>query len=257
MIKRIVFLGSKPIGYRCLEFLINNRNSLNVDIVACLTNDNKRFDTNLSISSLCEKSGIPVLDNLDDLFQLPNIDILISVQYHQIIKQKHIDCANQIAVNLHMAPLPEFRGCNQFSFAIYQGVNEFGTTFHKIDTGIDSGDILYEKRFNIPANCDVGQLYEMTFSSSFELFVDNIDKIIAGIYSPVPQSELIPSMGTQLFYRKDIEFLKKIELTEDIKRRVRATSMPGFEPPFAYDGEKKIYLITEDYYNKLVNNQDL
>jgi methionyl-tRNA formyltransferase len=251
MMKRIVFLGSKLIGYRCLEFLIKNQNPLRIEIVACLTNDNKGFDNNLSILQLCKNSGISVLSSVESLLYLSDIDVIISVQYHQILKQKHIDCAKQIAVNLHMAPLPEFRGCNQFSFAIYQGVNEFGTTLHKMDTGIDSGDILYENRFSIPAGCNVKQLYEMTFSSSIELFVSSIGKIIAGDYSPVAQSELVPKMGTQIFYRKDIEALKEIELTEDIKRRVRATAMPGFEPPFAYDGEKKIYLVPEEDYNKL------
>lgn len=36
-------------------------------------------------------------------------DILFSVQYHAILTQEQIECAKEIAFNLHLAPLPEYR----------------------------------------------------------------------------------------------------------------------------------------------------
>ena len=65
-----------------------------------------------------------------------------------------------------MAPLPEYRGCNQFSFAIVDGKKEFGTTLHKMEEGIDNGDIIAESRFDIPENCFVKELYELTYKTS-------------------------------------------------------------------------------------------
>ncbi|MBK8684503.1 MAG: hypothetical protein IPN26_05660 [Bacteroidetes bacterium] len=73
------------------------------------------------------------------------MDFLISVQYHQILNERHIQKARTLAINLHMAPLPEYRGCNQFSFAILDQYPEFGTTLHVMDERIDHGDILFEK----------------------------------------------------------------------------------------------------------------
>ena len=61
-----------------------------------------------------------------------------------------------------MAPLPEYKGCNQFSFAIIDEVNEFGTTIHEIEASIDSGPIIAEKRFFINNNLWVKDLYELT-----------------------------------------------------------------------------------------------
>jgi methionyl-tRNA formyltransferase len=256
-IKKIIFLGSKPIGYKCLEYLIVNSEILGIQVIGCLTSDEHRFGGIFSIKALASEHNIKIIGSLDELLLEEEIDIIISVQYHLIIKQKHIDKAKEIAVNLHMAPLPEYRGCNQFSFAIYQQAKEFGTTLHKMDSGIDSGDILFEKRFHIPDQCTVKRLYDLTYDASLTLFEEKIGNIIKGDYTPVSQKQLVESRGTQLIFRKDIEQLKAIELSQDTINKVRATSMSilGFEPPFGMDGDKKIYLIYEDFYNQLLNKE--
>src|SRR5580693_1910052 len=99
--KNILFLGSKPIGYRCLQHIINNREKLKVDITGVLTNDNVRFDKSLSIKKLCEENKIKIFQKLDDILSLQNIDFLISVQYHEILKKNHIAVARELAINLH------------------------------------------------------------------------------------------------------------------------------------------------------------
>src|SRR5687768_6017429 len=150
MRKKIVFLGSKPIGFHCFAHLLAERDALNYDVVGLVTQARKEFGGDSDLTALARHHHIPVLDSPD---ALPDCDILYSVQYHLILKKDHIAKANQIAVNLHMAPLPEYRGSNQFSYAIIDGKKEFGTTIHEINTRIDHGDILFQKRFPIPDNC--------------------------------------------------------------------------------------------------------
>src|SRR4051812_13850549 len=104
--KSVVFLGSKPIGYCCLQYLIANQETLNITVAAVLTQRRKEFDGYNDLAALAASHNIPVLDHPDEM---PECDILYSVQYHIILSQAHIDKARQIAVNLHMAPLPEYR----------------------------------------------------------------------------------------------------------------------------------------------------
>lgn len=232
---KIVFLGSKPIGFKCLEFLINNADTLNINIVSVFTNDNKIFNSEMSVKSLAIKNGIPIYENIDDILKIEEVDFIISIQYHQILLTKHICKAKKLSINLHMAPLPEYRGCNQFSFAIINEDSEFGTTIHRIDEGIDSGDIIFEKRFPIPKNCFVKELYDLTEKFSFELFSDKIKDIFTDNYKLIPQSKFIDRKSS-IHYRKEMTTLKKIDLEwekDKIFRYIRATSMPGFEPPFA------------------------
>lgn len=237
--KSVIFLGSKPIGYECFSYLIRQQDSLNFKIAGLMTHARKEFGEGHELAALAVQNGIPLIASLE---LLPDCDIIYSVQYHEILKAEHIAKARQGAVNLHMAPLPEYRGSNQFSFAILDKKTEFGTTIHKIDTGIDSGDILFQKRFPIPENCWVGELYKRTYDASIKLFCQTLPNLITGNYQTVSQKLLISKYGTSLHFRKEMADIKKIDLDWDkdkIERHIRATSMPGFEPPYCIvDGEK-------------------
>ncbi len=241
--KKLVFLGSKPIGYECLSYVISQKEELDIEISGLLTHARKEFGNAHDLNSLANEYGIPVINNLEEL---PYCDILYSVQYHQVLKQEHIQKAGEIAVNLHMAPLPEYRGANQFSFAILEEKKEFGTTIHKIDTLIDHGDILFQKRFPIPENCWVNGLYELTYQASIRLFQQTLTHLVTGNYKLVPQETLVAKFGTSLHYRKEMEEIKQIDLNwtkEKIERHIRATSMPGFEPPYTFINGEKIHFV--------------
>ena len=141
-----------------------------------------------------------------------------------------------------MAPLPEYRGCNQFSFALIDQKTTFGTTFHKMEEGIDSGDILFERRFYINPNWNVKTLYEKTLNETIMLFKENIKAIIDGCYTFTPQQKLINERGTAFHLRSDINKIKCINLSwpkDKILRYFNATYFPPFDPPFALvNGEK-------------------
>ncbi len=252
--KRIAFLGSKPIGYKCLEFLIKNKQQLNCEVVAVFSNDNPRFDAALSIKKLAEENSIPFGVTLDDILNCnEEFDYIISVQYHLILKDIHIAKAKKIAINLHMAPLPEYRGCNQFSFAIYNQAKVFGTTIHQLEAGIDNGKIIAERRFDLTKEMMVKDLYDKTFEESIILFEENIGNILNDNFSITPQENLIAERGTNIYYRKDVAKLKEINLGDvasDVALKVKATAMPGFEPPFTIIDGVKYYIIPENQYTK-------
>ncbi len=244
--KNIVYLGAKAIGLECLKILEKNANRLDYKIIGVLTNNRGE-----EIKKYCETNKLPLIDSLEEYLNLTEkVDIAISVQYHKILKKEHIEKAKDITINLHMAPLPEYRGCNQFSFAILDGVNEFGTTIHRLEEGIDSGGIIKERRFKISKNIWVRELYEKTFNESLMLFKETLPNLISGEYKVVQQKYFLKERKTSLHFRKEINDIKIIDLNwpmEKIMKHVRATYMPGFEPPyFIFDG-KKIYFKREDY----------
>ncbi len=237
----IVFLGSKPIGYHCLEYLIRQGKLFDLHIAAVATRQRQEFGDGYDLKALAEKNDIPLIDSLE---QLPDCDIIYSVQHHQLLKARHIGKAAQIAVNLHLAPLPEYRGCNQFSFAIMDGAEEFGVTIHEMDAWIDHGAILFEKRFAVPPQCWVSELYELSIHNAIELFKESLPDLLKGTYRKTHQHMLEKERGTALHYRKEIDDLKVIDLNapeDEISRRIRATYMPGFEPPYCIVGGKKLF----------------
>jgi methionyl-tRNA formyltransferase len=238
--KRVLFLGSKPIGYYCLQHLISYHNT-EIQIVGVLSNDNAVFGAQYSVTQLAVDNNIAVFENLETL---ADIDILISVQYHKILKQHEIDKA-ALAINLHMAPLPEYRGCNQFSMAILNDAKTFGTTIHKMDAKIDNGPIGFESRFEIPTNTWVQELYKLTETKSIALFKNSWPLILNNNITWTPQQQLVEARGTSLHFRNEMASLKQIDLNwpaEKIERHYRATYMPGFAPPFTIINNKKVNL---------------
>jgi methionyl-tRNA formyltransferase len=240
--KKIVFLAAKPVGHACFAYLLEQCRSLDAEVTALLTHQRKEFGEGHDLIALAAAHGVPVLESLEEL---PECDIIYSIQYHEILGERHLAKARQAAVNLHMAPLPEYRGCNQFTWALLDGKEEFGTTIHMMSTGVDDGDILFQKRFPIPEKCWVKELYDLTEAASIKLFQQTLPHIVRGNYNPVPQSLLVPKYGTSVHYRREIAALKQLETgwdAEKTERYIRATSMPGFEPPYYFVDGKKMYI---------------
>ena len=59
--KSIVFLGSKPIGYGCLEYLIAQREQLNLTIAGLLTRSRKEFGNAHDLNVLAAEHNIVIL----------------------------------------------------------------------------------------------------------------------------------------------------------------------------------------------------
>lgn len=247
MQNKIVILGNKFISEKCFIYLINNLKMLNSTIQYYIYNE-KYKEENQKLIDICSINNINTSSSLDAINSIPNIDYLISVNYYSIIPKLILNKVKKISINLHMGPLPEYRGCNQFSFAIVNDAKEFGVTIHKIDSGIDTGDILFEKRFEIPEEIYVNDLYKMAEYYSCELFIQNISKVLYGDYSLISQGS-ISNRVSRTYYRKDINKLKIIDInwsSDKILKHIRATSMPGFEPPYFIRNNKKHYITAKD-----------
>lgn len=236
-------MGAKEVGARCFKALLKAVEAGDAEIAGVLTRPTK-LDEGSSVEELCRKHDFPRIESLDEYLAVPDVDIAISVQHDQILQNPHLEKPSDVAVNLHMAPLPEYRGCNQFTFAILDDANWFGTTLHLMEESIDAGDILFERRFRMPDACWVDELYDRTVQESADLFAEVLPHLLEGNYTRTPQEDLVEERGTSYHYRDEIEEVKQIDLNWDaerIQRHVRATAMPGFKPPYTEIAGQKVY----------------
>lgn len=225
--KKIFFLGSKNIGAKCFEYLVDNSKNLEIEIIGILTNSRGH-----KLLEIAKNNSIEVYESLDSFLTIKELDLAISVQYHEILSKQHLSVAKNGIFNLHMAPMPEYRGCNQFSFAIINREESFGTSIHLMDDGIDTGQLYFEKRFDIPSDIWVKELFDITEKHSFDLFKDSIRKLINLQLTPIQKSMSCPKY---FHLRKDISKINIVDLDwpkEKIERHIRATAMPGFLGPF-------------------------
>ena len=62
-------------------------------------------------------------------------------------------------MNVHYAPLPEYRGRANVNWAILNGEPETAITVHVMAPGLDAGNILFQQRVPIASDDTVGDLY--------------------------------------------------------------------------------------------------
>lgn len=76
-------------------------------------------------------------------------DCVASIYYRHIIKQAVIDACQGRIFNLHPSLLPAYRGCSSLTWAMIEGEQHAGFTFHYIDAGCDTGDIICQRKIEI------------------------------------------------------------------------------------------------------------
>lgn len=102
-----------------------------------------------TIKQLAELYGLAVLERNDlnhpafhSLIKQYDPDLFISIACPIIFKEPLIKIPKLDAINIHNAPLPRYRGMLPNFWQLYYGEKEAGMTIHRIDTGLDTGDIL-------------------------------------------------------------------------------------------------------------------
>lgn len=97
-------------------------------------------------------------------------------------------------VNVHYAPLPEYRGRANVNWAIINGEPETAITIHVMAPGLDAGNILYQQKVPIGPDDAVGDLYTKLNEVQREILGETISHYISG-YEGEPQDESAATYG--------------------------------------------------------------
>ena len=97
------------------------------------------------------------------------IDFVISYGYKYIISESVLNYMKNAIINLHISYLPFNRGCYPNLWSHIDSTPS-GVSIHRIDKGIDTGEVLLRKKVFI-------KIKEHNFSSSYDLLRNSIDKL--------------------------------------------------------------------------------
>lgn len=114
------------------------------------------------LEELCSANNVELLktDNVSELMdKIKGTEVGICAGFMEIIKSDVFDAPKFGILNLHCGELPEYRGRAPISRTIMDGRESLFMTLHKVDAGVDSGDILFEKPLFIEEDDDVNTLY--------------------------------------------------------------------------------------------------
>ena len=117
-----------------------------------------------------------------------NFDFLISYGYRYILKKKILELFPNRAINLHISYLPSNRGSDPNFYSFIDDTPK-GVTIHYLDEGVDSGDIIFQKKVSFASikNETLRTTYTKLELEIQNLFFQNWDKIKGGNEKRIPQ----------------------------------------------------------------------
>lgn len=170
-----------------------------------------------------------------------NGDYVISYLSPWIIPEYLLKRAKIACINFHPGT-PEYPGTGCTNFAIYNEEPIYGVMCHHMAKKVDSGKIIAVKRFPMFSTDSVYSLTQRCYAHMLTLFYDIVSMIIKGETLPVSNE----TWTRKSFRLSELNELKRITpdmSAEEIRRRVRAVTFPGY--PGAYveiGGERFEYI---------------
>ncbi|MEP6725759.1 MAG: methionyl-tRNA formyltransferase [Bacteroidota bacterium] len=106
-----------------------------------------------------------------------NPDLLITAHFEKLIKSELINLPKLGCLNLHPSLLPAYRGMAPQHWPIINGDKETGVTVHYIEEGIDTGNILVQKKLPLDPNIYVAALQKEMLPVYSTIMVEAVKEI--------------------------------------------------------------------------------
>jgi phosphoribosylglycinamide formyltransferase-1 len=88
-------------------------------------------------------------ENLLDIVRRDRPDLVALCGFMRLLRGQTLERIGVPVLNVHPSLLPEFRGLNAQRQAIDSGATVTGATVHRVDAGMDTGDILLQESLSI------------------------------------------------------------------------------------------------------------
>lgn len=145
------------------------------------------------VAAWARSKGIDVIDATASASQWQgalaqvSFEWLLAITHLAILPDHVLELPSKGAVNFHDGPLPEYAGLNTPAWALLAGEQGYGISWHMITSGVDEGDIVKQRRFEIADAETSLSLNTRNFEAAIETFDELVDELALGTYARTPQ----------------------------------------------------------------------
>lgn len=223
MTTKIVIAGKNTIAVKFAEYLKLN---FEYEILSVL-NSNETFTDSYekSFGLWCKRNKVKII-TLQQAEKIKNA-IFFSIEYDRIINPKKF--SNSHLFNIHFSYLPYYRGVYTSFWPILNNETFSGVSLHKIDKGVDSGDIIDQKKIFLNKNITARELYSLYSKHAFLLLINNFVRITQNNYKTKKQN-----LDHGSYYNKKSFDFNQVEINlnenfDNLSRFVRALNFKDFQ----------------------------
>ena len=165
-------------------------------------------------------------------------DLAVLVGYNKILGQAVLDIPRLGSINLHGGKLPEFRGAAPINWQLIKGETTGGCCVLYVDAGIDTGDIIAQRRFPIGLEDDAASVLARTL----EVFPPMLVEALAAIREDrVERTRQDPEAGCHYTkrYPQDGHIDWRFSTAKQVYDLVRAL-VPPYPGAFSYHSDERV-----------------
>src|SRR6266511_5035827 len=226
---RIVFIGAGEIGVPTLQALLRSSEHKITAVVTQLDKPVGRAQqiepTPIKRALAGTKISILQPERIKDRQAIEEIralqpDAIVVMAYGQILPREMLEIPRIACLNLHASLLPRWRGAAPIQAAIAAGDPETGITVMYMAEGLDTGDILIQRKIEILLADTGGSLHDRLAQIAPEALLDALQMLAKGNAPPIPQDNALATYPPKL--TRDDGKIDWSEPAEIIERKIRA-----------------------------------
>ena len=117
---------------------------------------------------------------LVELLREAGVELVVLAGYMRMIKAPLLDAFPRRIINIHPSLLPAFPGLESWRQAVAAGATESGCTVHFVDDGMDSGEIIAQRRVPVLPGDTAATLHARIQVEEHRLYPEVLARLASG-----------------------------------------------------------------------------
>jgi len=226
---RVVFIGTGEIGVPTLGALLDSHQHI---VAGAVTQPDKPAGRDQQtqpspVKQALSGRAIPLLQpprikNQESIDQIKELapDVIVVMAYGQILPPAVLELPRIACLNLHASLLPRWRGAAPIQATIAAGDRETGVTVMYMDEGLDTGDVLLQRKLEIQPNETGESLHQRISVIAPDALLESLRLLSSGKAPRTPQDRARATYAPKL--NREAGRIDWTQPAEIIERRIRA-----------------------------------
>ena len=125
-------------------------------------------------------------------------DLIVVAAYGKILPPTMLALPRHGCINVHASLLPKYRGAAPIQWAILRGETVTGITIMQMNEGMDTGDVLLQRRTTIDDQETYGELQSRLAELGATALLEALERLKRGELRPQPQDDRAATMAPMI-----------------------------------------------------------